>query len=221
MTASGDFLSKDLFCQPQQQPYLLISRPLKDVFQSFSCLFHCFLPFSTKTPFIFRSYFRLEPSRKYAYTVNIHFNLYCKEVCPSMQRRFFRSMALLSVFLLLIFFPVFAHPGRTDSSGGHYDRSSGTYHYHHGYPAHQHIDLDGDGTLDCPYKFDDQTSHSGSSSGLDALVESIKKQKSKSDPEPTTFRDILSVAIEIVLLTWWIPFLVYYGVCEHRRKRRK
>lgn len=48
MTASGDFLSKDLFCQPQQQPDLLISRPLKDVFQSFSCLFHHFLPFSTK-----------------------------------------------------------------------------------------------------------------------------------------------------------------------------
>nr|DAT33777.1 MAG TPA: protein of unknown function (DUF2256) [Caudoviricetes sp.] len=95
MTASGDFLSKDLFCQPQQQPDLLISRPLKDVFQSFSCLFHHFLPFSTKTPFIFRSYFRLEPSRKYAYTVNIHFNLYCKEVCPqckdvfSVQWRYF------------------------------------------------------------------------------------------------------------------------------------
>ena len=72
MTASGDFLSKDLFCQPQQ-PDLLIRRPLKDVFQSFSCLFHHFLPFSTKTPFIFRSYFRLEPARKYAYTVNIRF----------------------------------------------------------------------------------------------------------------------------------------------------
>lgn len=70
MTASGDFLSKDLFCQPQQQPYLLIRRPFKDVFQSFSCLFHHFLPFSTKTPFIFRSYFHLEPAHKQVYTVN-------------------------------------------------------------------------------------------------------------------------------------------------------
>lgn len=24
----------------------------------------------------------------------------------------------------------FAHPGRTDSNGGHYDRSTGEYHYH-------------------------------------------------------------------------------------------
>lgn len=33
----------------------------------------------------------------------------------------------------------FAHSGRTDSNGGHYNRSTGEYHYHHGYPAHQHI----------------------------------------------------------------------------------
>lgn len=33
----------------------------------------------------------------------------------------------------------FAHRGKTDSEGGHYDHDSGEYHYHHGYPAHQHI----------------------------------------------------------------------------------
>lgn len=33
---------------------------------------------------------------------------------------------------------VMAHSGRTDSSGGHYDTSTGEYHYHHGYPEHQH-----------------------------------------------------------------------------------
>nr|DAW18926.1 MAG TPA: hypothetical protein [Bacteriophage sp.] len=138
-----------------------------------------------------------------------------------MQRRFFRAMALLTVFQLLVFFPVFAHSGRTDSSGGHRDSSTGTYHYHHGHPAHQHTDLDGDGKPDCPYKFDDQTSHGDSSSGSDVLVESIKKQKAESEPKPTTFYDILSVVLESVFLTWWIPLLVYYGVCQHRRKRRK
>lgn len=34
----------------------------------------------------------------------------------------------------------FAHSGGTDSEGGHYDHSTGEYHYHHGYPAHQHPD---------------------------------------------------------------------------------
>lgn len=47
----------------------------------------------------------------------------------------------------------FAHSGRTDSSGGHRDSSTGEYHYHHGYPAHQHPNGK------CPYDFDDKTEH--------------------------------------------------------------
>jgi hypothetical protein len=53
-----------------------------------------------------------------------------------------------------------AHPGRTDSNGGHIDNSTGEYHYHHGYRAHNHYDMDGDGQVDCPYDFHDKTNHS-------------------------------------------------------------
>lgn len=56
-----------------------------------------------------------------------------------------------------------AHPGRTDGDGGHYDRDTGEYHYHHGYPAHDHWDIDGDGVIDCPYYFDDKTDHNSNS----------------------------------------------------------
>jgi len=45
----------------------------------------------------------------------------------------------------------FAHGGRTDSKGGHWNRSEGTYHYHHGYPEHDHPN----GV--CPYKQDEAT----------------------------------------------------------------
>lgn len=55
---------------------------------------------------------------------------------------------------------VFAHSGRTDSRGGHTNHSTGEYHYHHGYSAHDHTDMNGDGTLDCPYEFKDNTDHS-------------------------------------------------------------
>ena len=48
---------------------------------------------------------------------------------------------------------VSAHSGRTDSSGGHYNHSTGDYHYHHGSSAHDHYDIDGDGTIDCPKSF--------------------------------------------------------------------
>jgi hypothetical protein len=41
---------------------------------------------------------------------------------------------------------VFAHSGGTDSKGGHYDHINGGYHYHHGYPAHQHPNGE------CPYR---------------------------------------------------------------------
>lgn len=60
---------------------------------------------------------------------------------------------------------VYAHPGRTDDNGGHWDYSSDTYHYHHGYPEHQHYDMDGDGIVDCPYDFDDKTGQNSGTSG--------------------------------------------------------
>lgn len=71
-----------------------------------------------------------------------------------------------------------AHGGKTDSSGGHYNRSTGEYHYHHGYSAHQHTDLDGDGILDCPYDFDDKTDHSSGSSGSSSSSSSSHKTQS-------------------------------------------
>ena len=64
------------------------------------------------------------------------------------------SFALCSALVILSF----AHPGKTDEYGGHYDYEAGEYHYHHGYPAHQHPD----GI--CPYNFDDQTDHSSGAS---------------------------------------------------------
>lgn len=74
------------------------------------------------------------------------------------MRRFFVMLLCLLLFCSVCI-PVSAHKGKTDGSGGHKDRSTGDYHYHHGYPAHDHYDMDGDGKIDCPYDFDDQTNH--------------------------------------------------------------
>jgi hypothetical protein len=75
-----------------------------------------------------------------------------------------KILALLLAALLLCVpaLPVFAHTGKTDANGGHYDSATGEYHYHHGYPAHSHWDMDGDGVIDCPHDFDDQTNHNDS-----------------------------------------------------------
>ena len=70
-----------------------------------------------------------------------------------------RFLIFVSVFCFTIAsfcLITYAHSGRTDANGGHYDHSTGEYHYHHGYPAHQHIDGE------CPYDYDDKTDHTES-----------------------------------------------------------
>lgn len=58
-----------------------------------------------------------------------------------------RRLSVVAILLLCLLLPsASAHPGRTDSNGGHYDRSTGDYHYHHGMSAHYH---NADGS--CPY----------------------------------------------------------------------
>ena len=78
------------------------------------------------------------------------------------MKKAFLIMAAISLIALLVTSvvpSVSAHPGRTDSKGGHNNRSTGEYHYHHGYPEHDHYDMDGDGEIDCPYDFVDQPDH--------------------------------------------------------------
>jgi hypothetical protein len=56
-----------------------------------------------------------------------------------MRKRLSFLLPLLIFVLMALPIMAFGHSGRTDSSGGHNDRKYGTgYHYHHGYPAHQH-----------------------------------------------------------------------------------
>ena len=74
-------------------------------------------------------------------------------------RRALTLCTLLISLSLMLPIGVYAHPGKTDSSGGHTDHSTGEYHYHHGYSAHDHYDMDGDGFSDCPYDFVDKTDH--------------------------------------------------------------
>ena len=71
-----------------------------------------------------------------------------KEVIKKSLKGFVIVCALICLTTTAI-----AHSGRTDANGGHYDHSTGDYHYHHGYPAHKHPNGE------CPYKFKDKTNH--------------------------------------------------------------
>lgn len=101
--------------------------------------------------------------------------------------RLFRCCMLLFIVIALPL-TVFAHPGKTDNQGGHTDHSTGEYHYHHGYSAHQHYDMDGDGKVDCPYNFKDKTDHSpGSGSSRNSETNYVTSPtKSATEPSSST-----------------------------------
>ena len=108
-------------------------------------------------------------------------------------------IAIICSLLFAIF--ASAHPGKTDSYGGHYDHSTGGYHYHHGYSAHNHYDIDGDGDIDCPYKFKDNTNHSNSSNNNYSNTDN--KTEANSEPlSKLTFGDILIMILKIIVISF-------------------
>lgn len=157
-------------------------------------------------------------------------------------------MKRILVFLLLVFSLLpsvaYTHNGGTDLRGGHTDSSTGEYHYHHGYPAHDHYDMDGDGVVDCPYDFDDKTGeNSGSSSSGSSVSKptatpssTAKRQISLfTTPRPTatpdqsgktnSAADIAETVFKILFV--WLPcswilipigMWVYYGLKEKFKK---
>lgn len=96
-----------------------------------------------------------------------------------------KKFSLCIIMALLLLTVASAHPGRTDSHGGHYDSETGEYHYHHGYEAHQHTDLDDDGIPDCPYDFDDKTGESSGSSSSSSQVSQEERTDSAAETSNT------------------------------------
>lgn len=91
-----------------------------------------------------------------------------------------KKVAIFLLLLILLCIPAAAHSGGTDENGGHIDHSTGEYHYHHGYPAHQH-----DGGV-CPYNFVDKsgsTSGSGSKSSGSAVKAPAVQKQSKGEQD--------------------------------------
>lgn len=122
------------------------------------------------------------------------------------MRKFVRSLVLVPLLALVCLSVVFAHPGKTDADGGHYNRSTGEYHYHHGYPEHQHPNGE------CPYDFDDQTginsgsSSTGSRSNLPPVRRSYSSEKSANTSSES---DVIATLVSIV-----VPALVFIFILK-------
>lgn len=113
-----------------------------------------------------------------------------------MKRWYRLALILIAIYVLPIV--ATAHPGRTDSNGGHTNRSTGEYHYHHGYEAHDHYDMDGDGDVDCPFDFKKATSSSSptSKSSNKTSSSSISASSQTSKTTSTTKSETVKVTTE-------------------------
>ncbi len=142
-----------------------------------------------------------------------------------------RQWIALGMAALLCLGSASAHSGRTDANGGHHVTATGEYHYHHGYPAHQHP-----GGV-CPYTTNRQDSQSYTTDS--AADESDRKdtpsttytrpsQPSSSSKADETrkleaekrqfWKNVLLCVLGFVFIVW--PFLAIAGDMLRRRQKR-
>lgn len=117
------------------------------------------------------------------------------------MKKFLFSLVLIAALICSLTLAAKAHPGGTDGKGGHTKSSTGEYHYHHGYSAHDHYDMDGDGIDDCPYDFKDNTNRDNarSTEGAETVSDishTAAKKKDYSD-------------LKLILLALGIPALLW------------
>lgn len=126
--------------------------------------------------------------------------------------RYVSSLLCCIALSTVLLITVSAHPGGTNDDGGHWDYDTGEYHYHHGYPAHDHYDSNGDGIVDCPYDFDDQT---GINSGSPSSGGTYSKNYASYDYEPpetiTVYKD-REVIKEVPVTPAWIKWVLWISL---------
>ncbi len=117
------------------------------------------------------------------------------------------SVLILCLFCLLSYAPVaYAHPGRTDADGGHWDYSTGTYHYHDGSSAGKsRTNLSSDSSSDDYYIWYDEGYHTAS----------LRYEK---QIENAT-RNVLIIAIFYLLLLVFFMWLILRSI--YKRKLSK
>ena len=105
-----------------------------------------------------------------------------------MKRIFIFSLCIL--FVLVLPFSLSAHSGGTDEHGGHYDKETGKYHYHHGYPAHQHVGEK------CPY---DNGTAANTPSGVQ---EEPSKTTTVKEKDKSLFEEFIIAGASGAIIAW-------------------
>lgn len=95
-----------------------------------------------------------------------------------MNKRIILKVTLILFLGLLVTTENFAHSGRTDSNGGHYDRSTGIYHYHNGGETQYSDDEE---IKDTEIIFTDTTNYTEQIESLKTQVENLEEKVRKKE----------------------------------------
>lgn len=129
-------------------------------------------------------------------------------------------IAVICIFSFAIF--CFAHSGRTDANGGHYDRSTGEYHFHNGNFTNETTEnnngIDWDYYKEKAQKLDEEEYQKiigenknygfATTGNVSEVTDSLKKQE-KINSFIYTFRIITWPAVISFLITIVLMFLIY------------
>lgn len=152
------------------------------------------------------------------------------QLFKSEERAF--SCALVGAFIAFVIVIVYcsttayAHAGRTDAYGGHYDNETGEYHYHcNGNPPHQHNE---DGS--CPYKETEKAVSEPKSASYSTVTPKPElhiqtpnpltptlapAQRSLSSTSAPVKTDRSSHSVIPVIIVSAIPFIIIFCVTSH------
>lgn len=123
-----------------------------------------------------------------------------------------RFLFVLCLFLALAVC-AYAHPGNTDSKGGHYNRTTGEYHYHHGNPAHQHVNGF------CPYATVTPTPRATPKPTPKATVKiATLPPSTKATPAPSSSKSSSNGAAMFYTATGSAATILGYGIFKATRK---
>lgn len=120
-----------------------------------------------------------------------------------MKKYIFRGVLFILAASLLVI-TVFAHSGRTDSSGGHNDNVNGGYHYHcGGNSAHSHTDgvcpydTNTEPTIESTYTYDTTESTIEPTTSKPVEITTAKPTEAPTEPKPVII-EVFSVKINAV-----------------------
>lgn len=113
-------------------------------------------------------------------------------------------------FLLLISITVFAHPGRLDSNGGHWNHDTGEYHYHNG----AHSSNNGSNYDSNDYDYDDDyytaTKEYTNISTEQSYSEESSTDNTSNSKEDDTMSNELLVFITVIILVILVIGIIMY-----------